>query len=62
MVHLHGAARDSLNHGIRLGVSRRQLKEHSVTVDEDALYDWWGALDRPVRRNPERISIVFAFG
>ena len=62
LVHLSGRARTELHHGIRLGVSRRQLSEAGVTVDGDVLYDWWGALSYPVRRNRERISIVFAFG
>ena len=62
LVHLSGKARTELHHGIRLGVSRRQLSEAGVDVDGDVLYDWWGALSYPVRRNRERISIVFAFG
>ena len=62
LVHLSGKARTELHHGIRLGVSRRQLSEAGITVDGDVLYDWWGSLTRPVRRNRERISIVFAFG
>ena len=62
LVHLSGRARTELHHGIRLGVSRRQLSEAGVDVDGDVLYDWWGAPTRPVRRNDERISIVFAFG
>ena len=62
LVHLSGKARTELHHGIRLGVSRRQLSEAGVTVDGDVLYDWWGAPASPVRRNRERISIVFAFG
>ena len=63
LVHLSGRARTELHHGIRLGVSRRQLSEAGVDVDGDAtLYDWWGAPARPVKRNGERISIVFAFG
>ena len=62
LIHLSGRARTELHHGIRLGVSRRQLSEAGVTVDGDVLYDWWGALSYPVRRNRERISIVFAFG
>ena len=62
LVHLSGRARTELHHGIRLGVSRRQLSATGVEVDGDVLYDWWGALARPVRRNRERISIVFAFG
>ena len=62
LVHLSGKARTELHHGIRLGVSRRQLSEAGVDVDGDVLYDWWGALTNPVRRNRERISIVFAFG
>jgi hypothetical protein len=62
LVHLSGKARTELHHGIRLGASRRQLSEAGVEVDGDVLYDWWGALTNPVRRNGERISIVFAFG
>ena len=62
LVHLSGKARTELHHGIRLGVSRRQLSEAGVDVDGDVLFDWWGAPARPVRRNRERISIVFAFG
>ena len=62
LVHLSGRARTELHHGIRLGVSRRQLSEAGVEVDGDVLFDWWGSLIRPVRRNRERISIVFAFG
>ena len=62
LIHLSGRARTELHHGIRLGASRRQLSEAGVTVDGDVLYDWWGSLARPVRRNRERISIVFAFG
>ena len=63
LVHLSGRARTELHHGIRLGVSRRQLSEAGVDVDGDAtLYDWWGAPARPIKRNDERISIVFAFG
>ncbi len=62
LVHLSGKARTELHHGIRLGVSRRQLSEAGVDVDGDVLFDWWGALASPVRRNRERISIVFAFG
>ena len=62
LVHLSGKARTELHHGIRLGVSRRQLSEAGVTVGGDVLYDWFGALSNPVRRNRERISIVFAFG
>ena len=62
LIHLSGKARTELHHGIRLGVSRRQLSEAGVDVDGDVLYDWWGALSYPVRRNRERISIVFAFG
>ena len=61
LVHLSGRARTELHHGIRLGVSRRQLSEAGVTVDGDVLFDWWGALRNPMRRNRERISIVFAF-
>ena len=62
LVHLSGRARTELHHGIRLGVSRRQLSEAGITVDGDVLYDWWGSLIHPVKRNGERISIVFAFG
>ena len=62
LIHLSGRARTELHHGIRLGASRRQLSEAGVTVDGDVLFDWWGALSYPVRRNRERISIVFAFG
>ena len=62
LVHLSGRARTELHHGIRLGVSRRQLSEAGVDVDGDVLYDWWGALRYPIKRNRERISIVFAFG
>ena len=62
LVHLSGKARTELHHGIRLGVSRRQLSEAGVDVDGDVLYDWWGALRYPIKRNRERISIVFAFG
>jgi len=62
LVHLSGKARMELHHGIRLGVSRRQLSEAGVDVDGDVLYDWWGALRYPIKRNRERISIVFAFG
>ena len=62
LIHLSGRARTELHHGIRLGASRRQLSEAGVTVDGDVLFDWWGALRFPVRRNRERISIVFAFG
>jgi len=62
LVHLSGKARTELHHGIRLGVSRRQLSEAGVDVDGDVLYDWWGAPARPMKRNRERISIVFAFG
>ncbi|CAH0370728.1 unnamed protein product [Pelagomonas calceolata] len=62
LVHLSGKARMELHHGIRLGVSRRQLSEAGVDVDGDVLYDWWGAPARPMKRNRERISIVFAFG
>ena len=62
LIHLSGRARTELHHGIRLGVSRRQLSEACVDVDGDVLYDWWGAPFNPVRRNRERISIVFAFG
>ena len=62
LVHLTGKARTELHHGIRLGVSRRQLSEAGVEVDGDVLYDWWGAPARPMKRNRERISIVFAFG
>ena len=62
LVHLSGKARTELHHGIRLGVSRRQLSEAGVEVDGDVLFDWWGALRYPIKRNRERISIVFAFG
>ena len=62
LVHLSGKARTELHHGIRLGVSRRQLSEAGITVDGDVLFDWWGALRYPIKRNRERISIVFAFG
>ena len=62
LVHLSGKAQTELHHGIRLGASRRQLSEAGVEVDGDVLYDWCGALTNPVRRNGERISIVFAFG
>jgi hypothetical protein len=62
LVHLSGKARTELHHGIRLGVSRRQLSEAGIDVDGDVLYDWWGAPARPMKRNRERISIVFAFG
>ena len=62
LVHLSGKARMELHHGIRLGVSRRQLSEAGVDVDGDVLCDWWGALRYPIKRNRERISIVFAFG
>ena len=62
LVHLTGKARTELHHGIRLGVSRRQLSEAGVDVDGDFLFDWWGAPSHSVRRNRERISIVFAFG
>ena len=62
LVHLSGKARTELHHGIRLGVSRRQLSETGVDVDGDVLFDWWGSVLYPVRRNRERISIVFAFG
>ena len=62
LIHLSGRARTELHHGIRLGVSRRQLSEAGVDVDGDVLYDWWGAPARPIKRNDERISIVFAFG
>ena len=61
LVHLSGRARDELNHGIRLGVSATQLRERGVPADDGALFDWHGSIDRPVRRSPERISIVFAF-
>ena len=62
LIHLSGRARTELHHGIRLGVSRRQLSEAGITVDGDVLFDWWGAPARPMKRNRERISIVFAFG
>ena len=62
LVHLSGRARTELHHGIRLGVSRRQLSRAGVDVDGDVLFDWWGAPARPIKRNDERISIVFAFG
>ena len=62
LIHLSGRARTELHHGIRLGVSRRQLSEAGVDVDGDVLFDWWGALRYPIKRNRERISIVFAFG
>jgi len=62
LVHLSGRARTELHHGIRLGVSRRQLSEAGFDVDGDVLFDWWGALRYPIKRNRERISIVFAFG
>ena len=61
LIHLSGRARTELHHGIRLGVSRRQLSEAGFDVDGDVLFDWWGAPAQPVRRNRERISIVFAF-
>ena len=35
LVHLSGKARTELHHGIRLGVSRRQLSEAGVDVDGD---------------------------
>ncbi|KAJ1458534.1 hypothetical protein M885DRAFT_513028 [Pelagophyceae sp. CCMP2097] len=66
LVHLSGAARSKLHHGIRLGVTRDQLASYGVAVRDDAddaapLYDWFGDLQSPVSRHHERLSVVFAF-
>ena len=73
LLHLHGPARDVLNHGIRLGLTAEQLRARGVSVADDPsqdannakspapLFDYFGTWHHPVKRSPERISIVFAF-
>ena len=64
MVHMYGPARDTLNHGIRLGVSAAELRERGVDAGDardEALFDFFGTLETPIPRQPERISVVFAF-
>lgn len=64
MVHMYGPARDTLNHGIRLGVSAAELRERGVDAGDardGALFDFFGTLETPIPRQPERISVVFAF-
>ncbi|KAG8466638.1 hypothetical protein KFE25_008017 [Diacronema lutheri] len=54
VVHFCAAARSRWMHAIRSGVL--------VDVDgEDKVADWWGQIDYLIGRQPERISIVFAF-
>jgi len=62
LCHLHGDARQLLNHGIRMGVDAAQLKKQGVNVPDNAsLYDWWGGMTSPVQRSPMRLSVVLAF-
>ena len=64
MVHLHGPARDTLNHGIRLGLLARELADRGAALRDEppgVLFDFFGTTDDPIRRRPERISVVFAF-
>lgn len=64
LVHLHGKARDELNHGVRLGVDAKLLGQLGVKPPEapaGCLYDWWGSNRHPVPRGEERLSVVFAF-
>ncbi|KAJ8601310.1 hypothetical protein CTAYLR_007240 [Chrysophaeum taylorii] len=77
LVHMSGDARSTWNHGIRLGVSADQLRDLGVSVpppppppplsdssssSSDALlFDWFGAPLHPLPRQPERISVVYAF-
>jgi hypothetical protein len=56
LLHFSGDARSSWMHAIRPGV------QVDLPSKGSAVCDWWGKTDYLVQRNPERISIVLAFG
>ena len=56
LVHFTAAARAQWMHAIRAGV---QVDTSDGGV---ATCDWWGTPDYLLRRNPKRLSVVFAFG
>ena len=54
LAHFSGDARSQWMHAIRAGVL-------TTVNDEEHVCDWWGQPDYLIRREHERISIVFAF-
>jgi hypothetical protein len=70
LMQMTGDSRYTWNHGIRLGVTADQLSEAGCEVAEEdyydddgntVMYDWFGSMTDPRRRQPERLSVVFAF-
>jgi hypothetical protein len=53
LVHFSGAARHPWRHAIRTGVD--------VGEPYNGICDWWGDLNSLIRRQPQRISLIFAF-
>jgi len=56
LLHFADDARYSWLHAIRPGV------QADLPAGGSVVCDWWGQTDYLVQRNPERISIVLAFG
>mmetsp|Transcript_8266 Transcript_8266/g.14961 ORF Transcript_8266/g.14961 Transcript_8266/m.14961 type:complete len:309 (+) Transcript_8266:105-1031(+) len=50
-VHFCSDARWKLKHAIRSG----------IVLPNNTICDWWGSMNHIIPRNPERISVVFAF-
>ncbi len=68
---LSGPSRHALHHGTRLGLDCAELARlapdrtrHSSARDAGSgtLWDWFGGLKCLVRREPTRLSVIFAFG
>jgi hypothetical protein len=53
LVHFTGPAKSRWKHAIRIGLD--------VGEPHNGICDWFGDLDHLVKRNPQRISMVFAF-
>lgn len=53
LVHFTGPAKTLWKHAIRIGLD--------VGEPHNGICDWFGDLDHLVKRNPQRISVVFAF-
>ena len=58
LVHFTGAARHTWMHAIRAGVQ----VDGAGAGGGPATCDWWGQSDYLLRREPRRLSVVFAFG
>lgn len=53
LVHFTGPAKSIWRHAIRIGVD--------ADKPYNGICDWFGSVDTLIKRNPDRISIVFAF-